>query len=200
MPSDLEAEVGAGGVTLRWTEPELAKNSEHSGEHIEQITSPNDLAFDCYRIFAADEIDGPYELIGETVEPFFVDRNTSGSVRFYYIMALYNDGTVASPIATPMAVDLTKPTKLEVASLAPNPAKEWTSLRFALPEESDVIIQIYDITGRLLWAEKKHMNAGIYTWNWDMKDRRGVKLGAGVYFIKLKIGDKVFTKRLVVMR
>ncbi|RKY99712.1 MAG: hypothetical protein DRQ10_05675 [Candidatus Hydrothermota bacterium] len=200
MPRNVEADVTAEGVVLRWTEPELAMNRGEAKVAADEIDSPDDLVFDHYEVYASDAEDGVYELIGETEEPVFVDRDASGGYRWYYVVAVYNGGNVESPSDGVLGVDLSKPTKLEVASLAPNPAKEWTSLRFALPEESDVIIQIYDITGRLLWAEKKHMNAGIYTWNWDMKDRRGVKLGAGVYFIKLKIGDKVFTKRLVVMR
>ncbi len=78
----------------------------------------------------------------------------------------------------------------------PNPAKLLTTIRYSLPAESKISLQLYDISGRLvktLVDEKK--KSGIYNINFNSKT-----LSAGVYFLSLQTNSKRLIERLVVVK
>jgi FtsP/CotA-like multicopper oxidase with cupredoxin domain len=78
----------------------------------------------------------------------------------------------------------------------PNPFNSSTTIRYELPLASHVSLNVYDMLGRevatLLNEEKP---AGIYTIQWDAS---GVSSGA--YFSRLKAGDFVQTRRMILVR
>jgi hypothetical protein len=69
-------------------------------------------------------------------------------------------------------------------------------LTFTLPAAADVEIGVYDIVGRqVAVVARGRMPAGTYSREWDGRDARGQLTGAGMYFYKLKAGDRVLTQR-----
>ncbi len=73
----------------------------------------------------------------------------------------------------------------------PNPGVK-SRLVFSLPQESDVELGVYDLSGRQVeLLAKGRMPAGEYTRNWDGK------AGAGVYFYRLTVDGVVHTARTV---
>lgn len=76
----------------------------------------------------------------------------------------------------------------------PNPFSETTSISFILPKEEYVEIEIYDVKLNLLGTiTQKIFPAGKNTVSFDAK-----RLGHGVYFYKMKAGDFVSVKKMVV--
>ncbi|GMU97010.1 MAG: T9SS type A sorting domain-containing protein [Ignavibacterium album] len=76
----------------------------------------------------------------------------------------------------------------------PNPFSETTSISFILPKEEFVEIEIYDVKLNLLGTiTQKIYPAGKNTISFDAK-----RLGPGVYFYKMKAGDFVAVKKMVV--
>lgn len=76
----------------------------------------------------------------------------------------------------------------------PNPFPETTSISFILPKEEFVEIEIYDVKLNLLGTiTQKIYPAGKNTISFDAK-----RLGPGVYFYKMKAGDFVAVKKMVV--
>jgi hypothetical protein len=78
----------------------------------------------------------------------------------------------------------------------PNPFSETTSISFYLPKEEYVEIEIYDVRLNPLGTiTQKIFPAGKNTVSFDAK-----RLSAGVYFYKMKAGDFVAVKKMVVSK
>lgn len=78
----------------------------------------------------------------------------------------------------------------------PNPFNPSTTIKYDLPRTSHVSLSVYDMLGRevatLLNEEK---SAGTHTVQWDASG-----IASGVYFYRIKAGDFVQTKRMLLMR
>ena len=86
-------------------------------------------------------------------------------------------------------------------SSAPNPFNSRTVVKFALPEDSSVRLEIYDVLGRKvrkLFEGRKE--AGRYSMIWDGKDERGRDVSSGVYVIRLEVGKENLSRKLILLR
>ncbi|MEO0071203.1 MAG: T9SS type A sorting domain-containing protein [candidate division WOR-3 bacterium] len=80
----------------------------------------------------------------------------------------------------------------------PNPSTNIT-INYALPSSNPVRIQVYDITGTLVKTlVDGPMPAGRYAITWNCLTDKGVKVSAGVYFLKLKTATTTLTQKLVI--
>ncbi|MCF7833325.1 MAG: T9SS type A sorting domain-containing protein [Candidatus Marinimicrobia bacterium] len=78
----------------------------------------------------------------------------------------------------------------------PNPFNPITAINYRLPENSDVELLIYDITGKKIKTLVNDLQfAGHHTVNWDASE-----FSSGIYFYRLIIGDFVDTKKMVLMK
>jgi hypothetical protein len=78
----------------------------------------------------------------------------------------------------------------------PNPFNPSTTIEFALPKSGDVSLVVYDILGRIVTTlANGNMNAGYHKFNFNAS-----KLASGVYFYKLKAGDFVSVKKLMLLK
>jgi len=78
----------------------------------------------------------------------------------------------------------------------PNPTKSLSVVRYSLPVESKISLQLYDISGRLVKTlVNETKKPGIYKVNLNTKT-----LSAGIYFLSLKTESKRIIERLVVIR
>jgi hypothetical protein len=77
-------------------------------------------------------------------------------------------------------------------SVFPNPARSAT-VSFALPRRDDVDLSVFDLSGRkVATLAKGSLPAGQYTREWN---GRGV--GAGVYFVRLRVGPETYNLRTI---
>ena len=78
----------------------------------------------------------------------------------------------------------------------PNPFNPTTTLSFALPVISNVLLEVYDINGRLInELIKDIMDAGYHSvvWNAD-------SYSSGVYFVKMVAGEFISTQKLMLIK
>lgn len=90
-------------------------------------------------------------------------------------------------------------TRLEAAW--PNPFNPSTRLRYEVAQTSHVQLDIVGVDGRrvrLLVAGV--VTAGAHTVHWDGRDAGGREVASGVYVARLRGGDVVRTRRLVLLR
>jgi hypothetical protein len=82
-----------------------------------------------------------------------------------------------------------------------NPDKGGTTISFSLKDRSHVTLSVYNIKGQLVAKLiDDEMNPGIdYQLIWNGKAGNKT-LGNGIYFYRLKAGDKTFVKKMVLMR
>ena len=83
----------------------------------------------------------------------------------------------------------------------PNPTRAASTLRFRCPEETNAEMLIVDIRGRLVRRiSSGRFAAGLHRMGWDGTDERGRTVASGVYFCRLRVGDKAFQRRIVMVR
>ena len=84
----------------------------------------------------------------------------------------------------------------------PNPFNRGTAIRFALPNDAEVELGIFNLTGQPVatlaigWRQ-----AGEYTLHWDGRDDAGRDLASGFYTCRLRIGSTgISTRKLLLIR
>jgi hypothetical protein len=83
----------------------------------------------------------------------------------------------------------------------PNPFNPHTTIRFSVPREGVVSLRVYDVAGRLVatLADRRYA-AGPHTVAWDGTNSRGGPVASGIYFYKLAAGDRVSTRKMLLLR
>jgi hypothetical protein len=83
----------------------------------------------------------------------------------------------------------------------PNPFNPGTEIQFALPMPSDLVIKIYDITGKKMnILVQEHYQSGYYAIHWDGKDSSGKPVPNGTYLYQLQAGDYTQAKKMLLIR
>jgi hypothetical protein len=104
--------------------------------------------------------------------------------------------------STPVAA---LPKTLMLAPSYPNPfsitRSAATRIVYALPQESDVRLRIYDMLGRLTrQIVQGRQAAGAYEIPWDGRNEAGEAVTSGIYFSVLQAGAQRLTQKIVVTR
>ena len=93
------------------------------------------------------------------------------------------------------------PRKFMLGPVYPNPSRGKTVIRYALPKDAHVIIEIYDIAGKkvktLVNAVEK---AGWKTAIWNGTNERGEKVKSGIYFYRMKADKFLKTRKMVYLK
>ncbi len=72
----------------------------------------------------------------------------------------------------------------------PNPFNPTTTIKYGLPESSDVTLLIYDIRGREIFSRKVHdQKAGWYELMWSGQDSYGNPVASGIYLTRMQAGS-----------
>ncbi len=79
----------------------------------------------------------------------------------------------------------------------PNPFSSNTWISYSLPDNGNVSLTIYDLTGELVRTlQNGHQPAGKHTVMWDGLNDFGNRVSSGIYFYSLKTEGFVETKKL----
>ena len=83
----------------------------------------------------------------------------------------------------------------------PNPFNSGTVIRFALPEARSVELAVFNLSGQKVATLAQGVReAGQYSVRWDGRDDRRRSLASGVYFYRLRAGDRVETRKLLLLQ
>ena len=91
----------------------------------------------------------------------------------------------------------------EVFSLEvfPNPFHEQATIRYYLPEEVEVAIEIFNTAGQQVLAYRAGVQAaGRQEYLWNGQASNGKPLEAGAYFVRLTAGEEVAVSKLMLLR
>jgi hypothetical protein len=90
------------------------------------------------------------------------------------------------------------PAQLVLSGNAPNPFSAQTAISFGLPVSGNVVLNVFDMTGRLVTTVANgEMAAANHTIVWDGTDSTGSQVGAGVYFCRLETAGQVLTQKML---
>ncbi|MBN1480134.1 T9SS C-terminal target domain-containing protein [candidate division KSB1 bacterium] len=83
----------------------------------------------------------------------------------------------------------------------PNPFNTNTIIRYALPQNADVQLFVYNTLGqKVTTLVNEQMDAGIHTVTWHGVDSDGNVLPSGLYFYQLKAGDYSAVDKLMMIK
>ncbi|MGH7731334.1 MAG: C25 family cysteine peptidase [Candidatus Eiseniibacteriota bacterium] len=95
------------------------------------------------------------------------------------------------------------PRVAELAAPRPNPAREAVELGFGVPIEQNgaaLELAIYDLAGRRVRTlAQGQARAGRGRASWDMRDGRGERAPAGVFLVRMTLGGRTLTRKVVVL-
>lgn len=134
----------------------------------------------------------------------FVDKNPLGGTSFYYRLKQI-DINGKFEYSDALLVKLNVPDKAELMQNSPNPFNPSTSIKFFVPNISDVTIKIYDILGReVTTLINKQIQAGFHIVFWNGRDKFGNQASSGVYLYRLtatsKAGNFIETKKMTLLK
>lgn len=100
--------------------------------------------------------------------------------------------------------DVNTPTTPKVFSLSqnyPNPFNPKTIIKFALPKDSWVRLEVYNVLGqkvKTLVDEK--LTAGLKEVEWDGMSDKGFEVASGIYFYKISADEFTDIKKMVMLK
>ncbi len=88
------------------------------------------------------------------------------------------------------------PSAFSLSPNYPNPFNAATTIRYDLPTQSEVVIEIYDLLGRKIETLATELQpAGSHSIVWDAED-----VSSGVYFYRIEAGDYEETHKCVLLK
>jgi hypothetical protein len=192
--SYFDADISFASVRLQWTtESELNNNG-----------------FNIYRRLSEEDAD--WQLLNQ--ELILGQGNTAISTDYEFIDSDIQVGAIylyklesvsfSGDYITEQIVEISIPMPSEYALLNnyPNPFNPTTHLKFQLPADNEVTINIYNIAGNLvkkLISGQKYP-AGEHVVGWDATDNSGQQLASGQYFYRFRAGDFIKTGKMILLK
>jgi hypothetical protein len=133
-------------------------------------------------------------------EYYFTDNNpTGGSSLSYRLKQIDVDGSYQ--YYDPVTVSLAVSSDPQLLQNSPNPFNPSTTIKFYIPNTSDVSIKIYDIMGReVVTLINQQTTAGYHNVYWNGKNSRGENVASGVYLYRLTAGNFSETKKMNLLK
>lgn len=93
------------------------------------------------------------------------------------------------------------PQELELYNNHPNPFNNETLIRFSLPGQEFISLQVYNINGKLVRdLVNNNLPGGQHSVRWNGQDNEGRVVASGTYLYQLKSSDKKISKRLMLLK
>ncbi|MCX6151238.1 MAG: glycoside hydrolase family 9 protein [Ignavibacteriales bacterium] len=93
------------------------------------------------------------------------------------------------------------PSEIRLEQNYPNPFNGSTVIRFYLPAEEKIMINIFDSLGNIIRSQNLgYGKKGENFYLWDANDSNGKSISTGVYFYQINSSSNSITKKLIVLK
>jgi len=93
------------------------------------------------------------------------------------------------------------PLEFRVHQNYPNPFNPATTFRYALPVRCEVEVAIFNVLGRrVATLVRETQSAGEHTVVWNSTDDKGRTVASGVYFYRVRAGDEVQSRKMMLLK
>jgi len=153
--------------------------------------------------------DTTINISGNNLDDLLGGLNISETPLNWYVMANDEDYSVSSDTGVfvlsqsllGVLDDTSIPTVFALHQNYPNPFNPTTTLRYDLPDDTQVRIMIYDIMGRKVKSlVNNHQNAGFKSVVWDATNDLAQPVSAGMYLYQISAGDYTSVKKMVLLK
>lgn len=114
----------------------------------------------------------------------------------YRLQQVDTDGTVR--YSKPVSVERGGPERVALLGTYPNPVRQRATVRFAIPEDTDVedaTLRLYDVLGRSVRTMDTEVTAGRHVRTVDVSG-----LASGMYVLRLQVGATTKTQKLTIVQ
>jgi len=172
-----------------------------------------------FRVYRSSEQDLS---TAEAISPLIDATNTSNTQSYIYVDAELNqDGTYyywlenadidgSSGFHGPVSVQYvviggnqTPPTVIldGINSIYPNPFNPNAFINYGINREGLVDISVYNLRGQLIRnLLRDHLEVGNHTISWDGRTETGSICGSGIYLVRMSVGNRSYTHRVMLMK
>lgn len=83
----------------------------------------------------------------------------------------------------------------------PNPFNPETVIRYYLPADDQVVLEVFNVAGKRVTTLVNSRNTeGYHNVRWDGRNSSGDPVSSGVYIYRLRVGNNLLTKKMTLMR
>ncbi len=82
----------------------------------------------------------------------------------------------------------------------PNPMSDLIKIEFSSLLNSEIILSIYDLSGRIIWENRTNVKVGKNEVYWFGKNMQGSRVSNGVYLLSLDDGKKLIQEKITLLR
>lgn len=180
-------------------------------EHPANSTEEERISYVIYRVEAQDRrpasdiINDPSAIIGTTGKNTFTEafeEDDDGKQFKFLVTALSRNNVESNPQEATVIITSAEDTPKIARSFKlfqnyPNPFNPVTQIRYELPVDAEVTLQIFDITGRKVETLLASVNkrAGSHTVSFDASE-----LTSGVYVYRLQVAGQTITRRMTLLK
>jgi hypothetical protein len=181
--SSFSAKAIDGNVTINWS---TASELNNSGFEVQR-------AFEGKEFVTIGFVPGH----GTTTEARsyrFVDAGLSAGGYTYRLKQIDFNGTFA--YSDEVNAEVTSPVQFELAQNYPNPFNPSTTIKFSIPQNSNVTLKIFNTLGQeVKTLLNQNMESGVHTINFDASE-----LNSGIYFYRLDAGQFSEVRKMTLIK
>jgi hypothetical protein len=159
----------------------------------------NNAGFNVQRSIAGNEfttigfVPG-YGTITEAKTYRFIDANLLAGSYTYRLKQIDFNGTFA--YSDEVNAEVTSPVQFELSQNYPNPFNPSTTIKFSIPQSSNVTLKIFNTLGQeVKTLLNQKLESGVHTINFDAS-----KMNSGVYFYRLDAGSFSEVRKMTLIR
>ena len=127
----------------------------------------------------------------EVIETNYENNQISAWVNKHGVFALAYFEDASEPL----------PDKFELVGVYPNPFNPITTIDFAIPQNDNVKVDVYNIRGQLVTTLlNEMMDAGYHQLQWNINNGNSKYLASGIYFISISYADNVIKQKVTLLK
>jgi photosystem II stability/assembly factor-like uncharacterized protein len=184
--SSFTSSVKGNSVNLSWTT--ATENNSRSFDIERQNLSSGEMLFTAInKIQASGNSDKPLNYS-------FTDNKLVSGTYNYRLKMINIDGSFN--YSSVLKVNITAPSAFSISQNYPNPFNPATSIKYSIPENTNVKLSVFNIKGELIKnLVEQFQTAGEYSVNFQ-----GSNLASGLYFYKLDAGKHSQTMKMLLLK
>ena len=160
-----------------------------------------------YRDFLEYNIYRDGEYLDSTVQLSYADLGVPAGVYTYYITAIYSGNWESEP-SDIVEIDHTDANGIQIPFVNslndnyPNPFNPETTISFSVEQTSSLVnLEIYNLKGqKIKTLVSEILSAGNHSVVWNGTDENEKSVSSGVYLYKMRTGNYISTKKMILMK